>query len=98
MKSFPFVFEATLFDYDYDDRKGYTYKVAGVGSCTSFTDAMMQIENKYKTELVSIEKLESIGEEENSLQTVIPIKRKWVSSFLKEDSFDWAEEENINEE
>lgn len=95
-KSFPFIFEATLFDYD--DGKCHTYKVAGVGSCTSFTDAVMQIENKYKTELVSIEKLNSIGEEEDSLQTIIPIKREWVSSFLKEDGFGWIEEENINEE
>ena len=92
MKSFPFVFEATLFYYDYEDGKGHTYKVAGVGSCTSFTNAMKQIENKYGTELVSIEKLESIGEKENFIQTIIPIKQEWVPAFIKEDAFSWQKE------
>lgn len=96
MKSFPFVFEATLFYYDYDDGKGHTYKVAGVGSCTSFTDAMKQIENTYGTELVSIERLESIGEEENSIQVIIPIKQEWIPAFIKEDTFNW-QKEIINE-
>ena len=92
MKSFPFIFEATLFYYDYEDGKGHTYKVAGVGSCNSLTDAMKQIENRYGTELVSIEKLESIGEEENFIQTIVPIKIEWVPAFIKEDAFDWREE------
>lgn len=91
MKSFPFVFEATLFYYDYEDGKGHTYKVAGVGSCTSFTDAMKQIENRYET-LISIEKLEGIGEEENFTQTIVPIKREWIPALIKEDAFDWREE------
>lgn len=92
MKSFPFVFKATLFYYDHDDEKGHTYEVAGVGSCTSFTDAMKQIENKYGTELVSIEKLESIGEEENSVEIIIPIKQEWIPMFIKEDAFSWQKE------
>jgi len=90
--SFPFIFEATIFWYDDIERKGHTEKVAGVGSCTDFTNAMKQIEQRYKNELVSIERLESIGEQEPFKQTIIPIKREWVSSFVEEDCFDWVEE------
>lgn len=91
--SFPFIFEATIFWYDDIERKGHTEKVAGVGSCTDFTDAMKQIEQKYRNELVSIERLESIGEQESSKKTIIPIKREWVSSFIEEDGyFNWVEE------
>lgn len=91
--SFPFVFEATIFWYDDIERVAHTEKVAGVGSCTDFTNAMKQIEQRYKDELVSIERLESIGEQELFKQTIIPIKREWVSSFIEEDGFfDWVEE------
>ena len=92
MKSFPFIYEATLFWYDNEKKIEHTSKVAGVGSCTSFTNAMEQIENNYGEELISIERLESIGEYESTPQTIIPIKREWVQSFIKEDSFEWHEE------
>lgn len=92
MRSFPFIFEATLFDYDNMDKESHTYKVAGVGSCKSYTDAMNQIETRYKDELVSIEKLQDIGEWEPTEQSIIPIKREWVPAFLNEHAFDWGEE------
>ena len=92
MKSFPFIFEATLFYYDDMNKESHIYKVAGVGSCKNYTDAMNQIETRYKDELVSIEKLQSIGEWESTEQSIIPIKREWVTAFLNEDAFDWTEE------
>ena len=92
MKSFPFIYEVTLSWYDNEKRIGHILKVAGVGSCTNYTNAMKQIEDKYGDELASIERLESIGEYESTPQTVIPIKREWVQSFIKEDNFNWQEE------
>ena len=92
MKSFPFIFEATISYYDDQFRVYHTYKIAGVGSCKSYTDAMNQIETRYKDELVSIEKLQGIGEWESTEQSIIPIKREWVPAFLHEDAFDWEEE------
>ena len=93
MKSFPFLFEVTIFWYDNDEKKGHTEKYAGVGSCNSFTDAMRQIEQKYGEEIVSIDNLTSIGECEYTEQTIIPIKKEWVSNFINEDSMFWNETE-----
>lgn len=92
MKSFPFIFEATISYYDDVDKESHTYKIAGVGSCKNYTDAMNQIETRYKDELVSIEKLQDIGEWESTEQSIIPIKREWVTDFLNGDYFDWMEE------
>ena len=92
MKSFPFIYEVTLFWYDYEEKVGHTLKTAGVGSCINYTNAMKQIEDKYGEELVSIERLESIGEYENTPQTIIPIKTEWVQNFIKENNFDWQKE------
>ena len=93
MRSFPFLFEVTIFWYDDGEKKGHTEKHAGVGSCNSFTDAMRQIEQKYGEEIVSIDNLTSIGEYENTEQTIIPIKKEWVSNFINEDSMLWNETE-----
>lgn len=92
MRSFPFLFEVTTCWYDDEEKQCYTEKHAGVGSCNSFTDAMRQIEQKYGEEIVSIDNLTSIGEYEDTEQTIIPIKKIWVSNFINEDSMLWKEE------
>ena len=92
MRCFPFIFEATTYCYDPDEHRGHTYKVAGVGSCTNFTDAVSQIEKEYGEDLASIERLESIGEYKNTDKTIIAIKKEWVKEFITNDFLDLGEE------
>ena len=76
---FPFVYQATLCWWDEETHSNKHYRIAGLGFCSSYTDAVAQIEKREGKDLESIEHVEIIGERD---ETIIEISPDWVPSFL----------------
>lgn len=76
---FAFVYQATVAWYDIDEGKSCHYRIAGLGFCTDFTDAVHQIEEKEGDTLESIEHLEFLGEKGD---TLIEIPSAWVKRLI----------------
>lgn len=87
MNHYPFVYQATVFWMD--DNEPHNYRIAGVGFCEDFTDAMRQIEESEKDTLVSIEYLELIGDRDDN---IIEIPPAWVKSLSQTEPWDMWEE------
>lgn len=79
-KHFPYIYQATVCWYE--DGEAKHYRVAGLGFCEDFTDAMHQIEAREGDNLESIEHLELIGERD---ETIIEIPVKAVKDILEHD-------------
>ena len=79
---FAFVYQATITWYDIDDGESRHYRIAGLGFCTDFTDAVRQIEEKEGDTLESIEHLELLGEKGD---TIIEIPSAWVKRIIDRD-------------
>lgn len=92
MNHFPFVYQATV--YWYEDGETSNYRIAGVGFCDSFTDAMRQIEEREGETLVSIEYLELIGERD---ETIIDIPPSWVKPLSETEVCDMWEDLTEND-
>lgn len=80
---YPFVYQATVAWYDGESNH---YRIAGVGFCESFTDAVRQLEEKEGETLQCIEHLEIIGEKD---ETLIDIHPNWVRSLCEDDLGDY---------
>ena len=92
MNHFPFVYQATVFWYE--DDKSSNYRIAGLGFCEDFTDAMRQIEEREGDALVSIEYLELIGERD---ETIIDIPPAWVKPISETEVCDMWEDLTKND-
>ena len=79
---FAFVYQATVAWYDADEGKSRHYRIAGLGFCTDFTDAVRQIEEKEGDTLESIEHLELLGDNGD---TLIEIPSPWVKRLIDRD-------------
>ena len=79
MNHYPFVYQATVFWYE--DGETHHYRIAGVGFCDSYTDAVQQIEEREKEYLESIEYLELF--DESSGDSIIEIPSAWVPIISK---------------
>lgn len=86
---YPFLFQATLCWYDEDIQSNKYYRIAGLGFCTGFADAVSQIEKREGNDLESIEHIELIGERDES---IIEIHPDWVYSFLHTDPCNMPQE------
>ena len=67
--TYPFIYQATISWYEISEHKSHHYRIAGLGFCDSYTDAIQQIEKREGDTLESIEHLEIIGEKN---ETIIP--------------------------
>lgn len=77
---FAFVYQATVAWYDADEGKSCHYRIAGLGFCEDFTDAVRQIEEKEGNILESIEHIELLGEKGD---TLIDIPSKFVRPLIE---------------
>lgn len=92
MKHYPFVYQATVGWFEDEETPNIhfvKYRIAGVGFCKSFTDAASQIETREGENLVSIDHIELIGEED---ETLIEIPSTWVRPLIETDSWNYMEE------
>ena len=80
-----FIYQATVCWYDEDDRKNHHYRIAGLGFCENFTDAIRQIEDYEGDNLESIEHLELLGEKGDSL---IQIPSKCVRPIIENEALE----------
>lgn len=86
---YPFVYQATVFWCEPDDDyKVHHYRIAGLGFCDSYTDAVAQIEAREGEYLESIEHLELIGERD---ETIIEISPTWVRPIIETPIEDYLE-------
>ena len=77
---FAFVYQATICWYE--DGESHHYRIAGLGFCTDFTDAVRQLEEKEGDTLESIEHIELLGEKGD---TLIDIPSKFVRPLIERD-------------
>lgn len=82
---YPFIYQATVAWYDNSEQKSHHYRIAGLGFCDSYTDAIQQIEEREGETLESIEHLEIIGEKGD---TIIEISPRLVRSIIDFDPGD----------
>lgn len=75
---FAFIYQATVCWAE--DGKTHHYRIAGLGFCEDFTDAIRQIEAREGDNLDSIEHLELLGEKGDSL---IEIPSKCVRPIIE---------------
>lgn len=69
---YPFIYQATVAWYDNSEQKSYHYRIAGLGFCDSYTDAVRQIEEREGETLETIEHLEIIGEKGDTIIEIPP--------------------------
>lgn len=86
---YPFLYQATLCWYDEDTQSNKHYRIAGLGFCTGFADAVSQLEKREGNYLETIEHIELIGERNES---IIEIHPDWVYSFLHTDPCNMIQE------
>lgn len=82
---YPFIYQATIAWYDNSEQKSHHYRIAGLGFCDSYTDAVQQIEEREGETLESIEHLEIIGEKGD---TIIEISPRLVRPIIDFDPSD----------
>ena len=86
---FPFVYQATVIWTESEpDFKLHHYRIAGVGFCKDFADAMKQIEKREGDTLESIEYLE-LFEETNT--KILDIPTSWVKPLVITDPIKYLE-------
>lgn len=83
--TYPFIYQATVAWYETSEQKTHHYRIAGLGFCDSYTDAIQQIEKREGDTLESIEHLEIIGEKN---ETIIEIPPRLVRPLIDYDPGD----------
>lgn len=83
--TYPFIYQATVAWYDNSERESHHYRIAGLGFCASYADAIQQIEAREGETLESIEHLEIIGEKN---ETIIEIPPSLVRAIIDYDPGD----------
>ena len=67
---YPFIYQATVFWIEGDE--ACHYRIAGLGFCEDYVDAVAQIEKREGENLESIEHLEMIGQKGETLIEIPP--------------------------
>ena len=83
MAHYPFVFQATVGWME--DAEYKHYRIAGIGFCEDYTDAVRQIEAREGDCLDSIEHVEIIGERND---TIVEIDPDWVRPLIDTEPWD----------
>lgn len=77
---YPFIYQATVLWIE--DNETHHYRIAGLGFCEDYVDAVAQIEKREGENLESIEHLEIIGEKGD---TIIEIPPNFVRPLIEHD-------------
>jgi hypothetical protein len=76
---FAFIYQATVSWYE--DGESRRYRIAGLGFCSDFADAVHQIESKEGRDLESIEHLELLGEKNDTIIEIPPSIVKTIIDY-----------------